>query len=54
MKLFIAGLLAECNSFAATPTGMGAFIEGGIRRGPASGVDPSGYLVGPAKSLSAG
>lgn len=44
MKLFIAGLLAECNSFAATPTGMGAFEECGIRRGPASGVDPGGYL----------
>ncbi len=44
MRLFIAGLLAECNSFVATPTGMGAFEEGGLRRGPASGVNPGGYL----------
>jgi microcystin degradation protein MlrC len=44
MKLFLAGLLAECNSYAPMPTGLGAFEAEGIRRGPASGVDPGGYL----------
>ena len=44
VKLFIAGLLAENNTFAATPTGMGAFEVNGIRRGPTSGIDPGGYL----------
>ena len=44
MKLFLAGLLAENNSYLPIPTGLGAFEAEGIRRGPASGVDPGGYL----------
>jgi len=44
MKLFLAGLLAENNSYVPIPTGLGAFEAEGIRRGPASGVDPGGYL----------
>jgi microcystin degradation protein MlrC len=44
MKLFLAGLLAENNSYLPIPTGLGAFETEGIRRGPASGVDPGGYL----------
>jgi microcystin degradation protein MlrC len=44
MKLFLAGLLAENNSYCAIPTGLGAFETEGIRRGAMSGVDPGGYL----------
>ncbi|OYU93887.1 MAG: microcystin LR degradation protein MlrC-like protein, partial [Burkholderiales bacterium PBB5] len=44
MKLFLAGLLAENNSYSPIPSGRGAFDAEGIRRGPASGVDPGGYL----------
>jgi microcystin degradation protein MlrC len=44
MKLFLAGLLAENNSYSPIPTGLGAFEAEGIRRGPDSGVDPGGYL----------
>ena len=44
MKLFLAGLLAENNSYSPVPTGLGAFEAEGIRRGSASGVDPGGYL----------
>ena len=33
MKVFIAGILTETNTFAPTPTGMQAFEEGGILRG---------------------
>jgi microcystin degradation protein MlrC len=44
MKLFLAGLLAENNSYSPIPTGLGAFETEGIRRGPASSVDPGGYL----------
>jgi microcystin degradation protein MlrC len=44
MKLFLAGLLAENNSYVPIPTGLGAFEAEGIRRGPASSVDPGGYL----------
>ncbi|MFN5701238.1 MAG: M81 family metallopeptidase, partial [Betaproteobacteria bacterium] len=45
MRLFLAGLLAENNSYLPIPTGLGAFEAEGIRRGPASGVDPGGYLA---------
>jgi len=44
MKLFLAGLLAENNSYSPIPTGLGAFEAEGIRRGAASAVDPGGYL----------
>ena len=44
MKLFLAGLLAENNSYSPIPTGLGAFETEGIRRGSDSGVDPGGYL----------
>jgi microcystin degradation protein MlrC len=44
MRLFLAGLLAENNSYVPIPTGLGAFEAEGIRRGPASGIDPGGYL----------
>ena len=44
MKLFLAGLLAENNSYSPIPTGLGAFETEGIRRGPESGVNPGGYL----------
>lgn len=43
MKLFLAGLLAETNTYLPIPTGLGAFEAEGIRRGPASDVDPGGY-----------
>lgn len=45
MRLFIAGLITETNSFAACPTGIGAFEAQGIRRGAGSDVDPAGMLA---------
>jgi microcystin degradation protein MlrC len=42
MKFFIAHLATETNTFAATPTGLGAFEEIGIFHGDASRRDPQG------------
>jgi len=42
MKFFIAHLATETNTFAAAPTGIGAFEEIGIYRGDASVRDPQG------------
>jgi microcystin degradation protein MlrC len=42
MKFFIAHLATETNTFAAAPTGMGAFEEIGIFHGDASRRDPEG------------
>jgi microcystin degradation protein MlrC len=42
MKLFIAHLATETNTFAAAPTGQGAFEEIGIFHGDASVRDPHG------------
>jgi microcystin degradation protein MlrC len=42
MKFFIAHLATETNTFAAAPTGQGAFEEIGIYRGDASTRDPQG------------
>jgi microcystin degradation protein MlrC len=42
MKFFIAHLATETNTFAATPTGLGAFEEIGIFHGDASRRDPHG------------
>ena len=39
MKVFIAGILTETNTFAPTPTGMQAFEEGGILRGDSLDAD---------------
>lgn len=44
MKIFLACLLAETNSFAPCPTGMGAFEEQGIRRQREDTHDPMGML----------
>jgi len=42
MKVFAAGLQSETNTFAPRPTGMRAFLEGGVARGEAalSGAGP--------------
>ncbi|MFZ4604076.1 MAG: M81 family metallopeptidase, partial [Caulobacterales bacterium] len=45
MKLFVAGLLTETNSFASCPTGLAAFEAEGLRRGPASAADPLGMAA---------
>lgn len=42
MKFFIAHLATETNTFAAAPTGLGAFEEIGIFHGDASRRDPEG------------
>ena len=42
MKFFIAHLATETNTFAAAPTGQGAFEEIGIFHGDASRRDPPG------------
>jgi microcystin degradation protein MlrC len=42
MKFFIAQLATETNTFAAAPTGHGAFEEIGIFHGDASGREPEG------------
>lgn len=42
MKVFIAQLATETNTFAAAPTGLGAFEEYGIYRGDASRRAPDG------------
>ena len=42
MKFFIAHLATETNTFAAAPTGQGAFEEIGIFHGDASHCDPQG------------
>jgi microcystin degradation protein MlrC len=50
MKIFLAGILAETNSFSSCPTGMGAFEEQGIRLNADSLEDPMGML-GAVKSV---
>ncbi|WP_296945007.1 M81 family metallopeptidase [uncultured Massilia sp.] len=42
MKLFVACLVTETNTFAAAPTGLGGFEEFGIYHGDASRRDPHG------------
>lgn len=42
MKFFIANLATETNTFAAAPTGHGAFAEMGLYHGDASARDPHG------------
>ncbi len=42
MKLFVASLIAEVNSFSGTPTGLEAFRREGIRRGPHDDANPAG------------
>ena len=46
MKLFIAGLSTETNSFSPIPTGMASFIEGSIHHGDAT-QDVQHYWTGP-------
>jgi len=40
MKFFIASLVTETNTFAASPTGLGGFEEYGVHHGDASSRDP--------------
>ena len=42
MKIFVASIATETNTFAALPTGLGAFESAGIRRGLAHGGDGGG------------
>ncbi len=46
MKLFMAGLVTETNSFSPLPTGMLSFEEGGIRHGDAT-AQPVQYWTAP-------
>ena len=46
MKLFIAGLSTETNSFSPLPTGMLSFTEGSIHHGDAT-QDVQHYWTGP-------
>lgn len=45
MRMFVGSLLAETNSFAPSPTGLGAFEVEGIRRGPDSAANPAGIVA---------
>lgn len=45
MKLFVASLIAEVNTFAAAPTGWGAFEAEGLRRGADSTANPGGVAA---------
>lgn len=46
MKLFIAGLSTETNSFSPIPTGMASFLEGSVHHGNAT-QDVQHYWTGP-------
>lgn len=48
MKLFLAGLVTETNSFSPLPTGLASFEEGGITRGDAA-AGPETYRSAPLK-----
>lgn len=50
MRLLIAAMLTETNTFSACPTGRPAFEESGILRGNAS-ADPGATLFGPLMQL---